>query len=379
MIRRLSRYLSPAAVLAAAMPLMAAPGDALTIGSQAPPLAIEHYVSDGAFGPVEEFKKDRVYIVEFWATWCGPCIQSMPHLAQLQEAYRDEDVQLVSVSTEPLDTVTAFLKRESPVDDKTFGQLTSVYTLTTDPDESVYEAYMTAAGQTGIPTAFIVGKTGIVEWFGHPVNMDEPLEKIVKGSWDREAYKKEIELEQQFQIVLQKINRLGGTGQYEDAMKVIDRFETEFIKTAEESSTTRMIGKQLENFRYNLRLDSGDFGPEVLTFFRAMLEDAQGDPRQVTQFAYGILASTQETEGDNPLIGDAVKAVNREVEEAPAGFQVAMHHVVAQLQAVAGNWDEAVSSQKLAVEAADDRQKERMTEVLGELEQAALNAKEASK
>ena len=59
----------------------------LTIGSVAPPLDIEHWVQDGKgkFKPVTKFNKDSVYIVEFWATWCGPCIASMPHIVETQK------------------------------------------------------------------------------------------------------------------------------------------------------------------------------------------------------------------------------------------------------------------------------------------------------
>jgi tetratricopeptide (TPR) repeat protein len=67
------------------------------------------------------------------------------------------------------------------------------YTVGTDTDKSTYEAFMTAAGQSGIPTAFIVGKTGKIEWIGHPMGMDEPLEKIVNDTWDSTAYKKEFD------------------------------------------------------------------------------------------------------------------------------------------------------------------------------------------
>ena len=47
--------------------------------------------------------------------------------------------------------------------------------------------WMRAAGQDGIPTAFIVNKEDKIAWIGHPSEMDEPLDKIVTGSWDLQA------------------------------------------------------------------------------------------------------------------------------------------------------------------------------------------------
>ena len=41
-----------------------------------------------------------------------------------------------------------------------------------------------AAGQNGIPTAFIINGDGQVAWIGHPMGMDEPLAEIVDGTWD---------------------------------------------------------------------------------------------------------------------------------------------------------------------------------------------------
>ena len=99
-----------------------------------------------------------------------------------------------------------------PGEKKTFADITSAYCLTTDPDRSVYEAYMTASEQQGIPTAFIVGKSGQIEWIGHPMEMDEPLEKVVTDSWDRVEYAKVFEAERKFNEVLERISTLAGTG-----------------------------------------------------------------------------------------------------------------------------------------------------------------------
>ena len=55
---------------------------------------------------------------------------------------------------------------------------------------------MEAAAQNGIPTSFIVGKTGLVEWIGHPMNLDKPLEQIVADKWDRAAFLVQLREEQ---------------------------------------------------------------------------------------------------------------------------------------------------------------------------------------
>ena len=82
------------------LPGKLAVGKELDIGSKAPTLDIEHWIHDGNgfFKPVKEFTDGNVYVIEFWATWCGPCIMSMPHLAELQNKYRGRKVQIISIS-----------------------------------------------------------------------------------------------------------------------------------------------------------------------------------------------------------------------------------------------------------------------------------------
>ncbi|MHC4946682.1 MAG: TlpA disulfide reductase family protein [Planctomycetota bacterium] len=173
----------------------------LSIGDPAPAIDVAHWVKGDQ---IDAFEDDHVYVVEFWATWCGPCVASMPHISELQEKYADYDVRFVGISDEPLQTVVNFLFKEYKRDGKIQNDRTH-YTLTTDPDRSCYGDYMTAAGQSGIPTAFIVGKDGHVEWIGHPMTIDEPLEAVVKDSWDRAGFKTKWEKENQAKIAASKI------------------------------------------------------------------------------------------------------------------------------------------------------------------------------
>lgn len=47
---------------------------------------------------VFEQKNDTTYVVNFWATWCKPCVEELPYFEQIQEQYKDEKVQVVLVS-----------------------------------------------------------------------------------------------------------------------------------------------------------------------------------------------------------------------------------------------------------------------------------------
>lgn len=189
----------------------------LTIGSRAPAIDIEHWFHDKK--PIGSFEDGKVYVIEFWATWCGPCIASMPHIAELQERHGD-DVTVIGVSVEDPETIEKFLDREK--DDTTFREITSAYWLTSDPDESVSRDYMRAAGEGGIPTAFIVGKSGLIEWIGHPMRLDEPVSKIIAGEWDREAYAGERAEEKLVRGQMGEIARLMQKHKYEEALARLD-------------------------------------------------------------------------------------------------------------------------------------------------------------
>lgn len=57
---------------------------------------------------LEDWRKGSVLVVNFWATWCAPCVQEMPELSALQREYQGKHLQILGVGIDKLDQISAF-------------------------------------------------------------------------------------------------------------------------------------------------------------------------------------------------------------------------------------------------------------------------------
>ena len=343
----------------------------LGIGSKAPALDIEHYVhgTDGKLGPVTKFEKDKVYVVEFWATWCGPCLMSMPHLADIQNKYRDQGVQIIGISDESLDEVKALMGRQHPQAGKSFADITSAYTLTTDPDLSSYEDYMTASGNTGVPTAFLVGKTGLIEWIGHAMTIDEPLEAVLNDKWDREAFKEQLKLEKQFEEDVQQFAQLAGRGRLEEASAMLEE------KLA--AATNEEIKMRWTMVRHRFRMMTGKADETDFAFYREDLQARADEPLALVEFARSIFGLAQDGANVGPLATEAGQAITKIVTSAEKDLQPLLYNSLTQMKLVDDDLEGAIDAAEKAVEVAEGRQKKRLMTIVDELK-SGLKKQEAA-
>lgn len=137
---------------------------------------------------VKAFEPGKVYVVEFWATWCGPCVVMMPHLGDIQEELGPKGVTVIGFTAKD---ATNTEERVAKFVEKRGGKLG--YTIAFADDRETYDAFMKAAGQNGIPCSYVIGKDGKIAYIGHPLFLDEVLPKVLAGTWD--AAKGTAELE----------------------------------------------------------------------------------------------------------------------------------------------------------------------------------------
>ncbi len=188
----------------------------LKVGDPPPTLKVTKWLQGTE---IKSFEKGKVYVVEFWATWCGPCIVMMPHLSNLQREYADRGVTIVGFTAKD-DNGNDQAKVEDFVSKR---GLKLQYTFAYADDRDTYEGWMTAAGQGGIPCTFVVDKEGKIAYIGHPMYLDVVLPKVVAGKWDSKTDGEAIkEIEKEVGAVFQATSKPDAAA----GLKVIADFES---------------------------------------------------------------------------------------------------------------------------------------------------------
>ena len=156
------RSFSALALIAAACAATAQVERPVRLGEKLPPLELDYIKGDKIIAP----NGKNITLVEFWATWCKPCLKTIPHLTAIQKRFEDRGLQVIGISDESRDLVDAFVHEMGAKMD---------YSVAVDVNRKTSNRFR--ENDSPIPRAFLFNEEGTLIWIGHPA--DENLERLI--------------------------------------------------------------------------------------------------------------------------------------------------------------------------------------------------------
>ena len=330
----------------------------LKVGDAAPKLQIAKWVQGE---PVKEFERNKVYIVEFWATWCGPCRVSIPHLNELHAKFKDKGLVVIGQDVWERDEslVEPFVKK---MGDKMTYRV-ALDDKSKDEEGAMAATWMKAAGQGGIPAAFIVNKQGKIAWIGHPSSMKESLlEDVLADRYDiAKAAAERAQLESNKEKIGELFKTLGLS------MRQKKWAEAETTVAELEKILPEDMKSGLGMARFQILAGRNDYDAAYKSV--AALSEAESDNAMLqNQIAWTIATQKELEKRDLALAEKIAERANK----ASQGKDASILDTLARVQFMNGKKKEAVETQQKAVTLADGQMKVQLEEILASYKEGKL-------
>jgi thiol-disulfide isomerase/thioredoxin len=333
----------------------------LKVGDPAPKLQLGQWVQGS---PVKDFEKGKAYIVEFWATWCGPCRESIPHLNETYKKYRDKNLAVIGVdSTENESAVAPFIKK--------MGDKMTYPVALDDKDGNgqgkMAQTWMAAAGRNGIPSAFLVDTSGNIMWIGHPMALTAKIiEDVLAGNYTVKQAVTEAEKEQNNESQLASVSAA-----CDRAINAKD-WDTALAKLTEiEGLVPPAQQQRVGMVRFQILIQKKDY-PAAYKQARE-LSDANPDDTMIqNELAWRISAQPGLEKRDlelAELIGTRAQKASAKEDNAQ---KLGALDTLARVKFMRGKKEEAISLQTQAVELAEAATKPAMQKTLESYQRGEL-------
>ncbi|MCP5534302.1 MAG: TlpA family protein disulfide reductase [Akkermansiaceae bacterium] len=319
----------PTALFSAALALTL-PAAAQKAGDKVTPEALSKLEWIQGEAPAE-WEAGKLYVLECWATWCGPCIAAIPHVDELYDKYQEKGLRVIGVNVweDGKDKVADFVKKK--------GDGMSYPVAYTGKGGAFETEWLKPAEVSGIPHAFVV-MDGEVLFTTHPSRLnDETIEQLLSGP---EGVKKVAADLREAGREREEIGKLSKA--FAEAARSKD---TEGMKSAmaglEKIPSAKAV---LPRLKLQLAMSTEDW--DGIT---AVLEESKSEPSYIMMLSMVTQRVSSEESKATPELRRKVADALAEAIDAPNSHPL-LPTQLARLQWVLGDKDAAIASAEKQVE-----------------------------
>lgn len=136
-----------------------------TVGAEAPAVTAAEWLNtpDGK-SPLGAATEGKVVMLEFWGTWCGPCVRAMPHVQDLHDRYGPRGLVVLGITRETAAQVKDWVAERKVT-----------FPIGCDPEQACVKAYRIQ----GWPRTYLIAKNGELAYAGDPYHVEAAIEKAL--------------------------------------------------------------------------------------------------------------------------------------------------------------------------------------------------------
>ncbi len=208
------------------------------VGEKPPEIQIKEWLNTSENYTLEKLK-GKIVLIDFWATWCRPCVRAMPHLQKVWEAYKDKGLVVIAISAETKNKVEPFAK-----------QYHYSFPFALDDNRKTNKSYDIKS----IPTTYIIAPNGKVAWQGHAGSED--VEKVIKAllpKVKKDSGSSGVDTESPTKVKLREVAddlkfaaKQAEKGKLSSALRMADKKLSEQNATEKEKEDAKYIKEEIE-------------------------------------------------------------------------------------------------------------------------------------